>query len=347
MSFSNIFCQDTPIKTIRRSLVSGKTPHAYLFSGPSGVGKHTTARTLAAALNCTESADDACGLCNSCRKVDKDVHPDVFEVTLPAAKKSIPVDSIRELEHRLALRPHEGRAKVVIVDPADMMTEASANALLKTLEEPKPGRYLILITSRLSYLLPTVRSRCQIVRFGALSSDTVEKLLLEVGVLPEKAGPAAALSDGSMTRGMSYADDTVVERVENLLQFISSAVDSTPLSGLSIVENLKKEKAGVREEALALIQTAPMVLSEILWLSTHSDRTVDERPLTRVFGDRLIPLSGRLTAARIADFVFAFHHAEQAILNNNMNPQLALEGVLMSMRSPSRRMGEGSGFKRA
>ncbi len=347
MSFLQILSQDGPIRTLRRSIVSGKTPHAYLFSGPLGVGKHTTARILAAALNCTESADDACGQCNSCRKIEKDVHPDVFEVTFPEGKKNIPVDSIRELEARLALRPHEGRAKVVIVDPADRMTEAAANALLKTLEEPKPERYLILITSRLSVLLPTVRSRCQSVRFGALPSETVETLLLKAGVPREKAAQAAALSDGSMTSAVSYVDERVEERVDHLIAFLASAVDATPLTGLGVVEELKKEKSGAREETLTLIQTAPMVLSELLWLKTHGGLSADDRPLLRVFGDRLIPLSNALNTAKIADFVFLFHHAEQAILQNNMNPQLALEGVLMSMRSPMRRMGEGSGFKRA
>lgn len=346
MSFLKIRSQDAPVQTLRRSLATGKTAHAYLFSGPPGVGKHLAARTMAAALNCAEASDDACGQCPSCRKIEKDVHPDVFEMGLPPGKKSIPVDSVREVEKRLSLRPHEGRAKVVIIDPTDRMTEAAANALLKTLEEPGPGRFLILITAKLSYLLPTVRSRCQKIRFGALPETVVEQLLIEQGAPQDRASAAAALSHGSMTRAVSYLDDFTVDRVFGLLSLLAGATDRTPLDGMQVIESLKKAKAGARDESLAFIQTAPAMLSEILWLATHRHEDVSTRPLVRIFGDRLLPLASTLSTAQIAAFVYAFHHAEQSILNNNMNPQLALEGVLMSIRSPLFKTGAGSGFKR-
>lgn len=342
----DIHSQDTAVRTLRRSLASGKTAHAYLFAGPPGVGKHLTARVLSAALNCEEMGDDACGECISCRKIKKDVHPDVFKIGPLPNKKNIPVDSIRELQKRLLLRPHEGRSKVVIVEPADMMTEPAANALLKTLEEPGSGRFLVLVTSRVSYMLPTVRSRCQIIRFSALPEAVVEKLLLDAGASPEKASAAAALSGGSMTRAISYLEEDIEGCVEKILLFLSCAAERTPLSGMQIVEELKKAKGGAREEALNFIQLAPAVLSEILHIAMHKDDDGASRPLTRICKDRLVSLAGRFSAERIAAFVFAFHHAEQAVLNNNMNPQLALEGVLMSMRSSSVQMGAGSGFKR-
>lgn len=141
MAFTNVLSQDFAVQTLRRALNSNKTPHAYLFVGPPGVGKHLVAETLSAALNCLEKTDDACGNCISCRKIAKNVHPDVFCVTLPNEKKSIPVESVRELEKTLKTKPHEGRAKVAIIDPADKMTESASNAILKTLEEPGPGRY--------------------------------------------------------------------------------------------------------------------------------------------------------------------------------------------------------------
>lgn len=346
MSFLDILSQNAPVQTLRRSLATGKTAHAYLFSGPPGVGKHLAARTMAAALNCTERSDDACGTCASCRKIAKDVHPDVFELGVPPTKKTIPVDSIREVEKRLSLRPHEGRAKVVIIDPSDMMTEAAANALLKTLEEPGPGRYLLLITARLSYLLPTVRSRCQKIRFGALPETVVEQLLMKQGAAQERAAAAAALSHGSMTRAVSYLDDATVDRVFALLSLLACATSRTPLEGMQVIESLKKSKDGARDESLSFIQTAPAILSEILWLANHSQDDLSLRPLVRIFGDRLLPLVSTLSTAQIAAFVYAFHHAEQSILNNNMNPQLALEGVLMSIRSPLLKMGAGSGFRR-
>ena len=346
MSFTEILSQDTAVQTLRRSLRNEKTAHAYLFAGPPGVGKHLTARALASALNCTDQTDDACGTCNACRKIQKEVHPDVFEMGLPKGKKSIPVDSVRELEKRLAVRPHEGRAKVAIIDPADLMTEGAANALLKTLEEPGPNRFLLLITSRQAHLLPTIRSRCQLIRFNALPNEVVESLLIKRGASRESAAAAAVLSSGSMTRAVEYLDEGVYDRVTSLLQVLECLLEQTPLKGLEAIEDLRRSKSGVREEALQLIQTAPAVCSEILWLSTHGVDDADSRPLVRVFGDQLLPLAKQLSSRQIADFVYAIHHAEQAIMNNNMNPQLALEGALMSLRSPLTKMGAGSGFKR-
>ena len=346
MTFEHILAQDSAIGTLKRALISGKVHHAYLFSGPPGVGKQMAGFGLAKALNCLDQSSDSCDACSNCRKISKGVHPDVFVTTLPENRKSIPVDSIRELERRFQVRPHEGRAKVVIIDPADAMTESAANALLKTLEEPGGGRYLILITHRPSSLLQTVRSRCQLVRFNALPESVVRDILEKNGTPPDESGTAAALSGGSVSRAFGYLDEQVAERVCCVLGFIEATIDKTPLQGLEIIEKFKQGTGKVRDEAMAFMELAPTVLSELLWIRTHGREATRGRPLVTRFGNQLLALSERLPTAKIAKLTFALHHAEQSMLNNNMNPQLAFEGVLASLRSPLQALDWGSGFTR-
>ena len=243
------------------------------------------------------------------------------------------------------MRAHEGRAKVVTIDPADMMTESAANALLKTLEEPGAGRFLILVTSRLSSLLPTVRSRCQVVRFNPLPEETIAELLIERDVPPNRAATAAAFSAGSMERASAFLEEALEERVISLLSLLEASVAQTPVNGLDIIEKLRHGPHPLRDEALALIDMAPAVLTEILWLQSNRHNAVGRhRPISKLLGDRLLDVANRLSIMHIATFAFSFHQAKEAILNNNMNPQLALEGALMSTRGQLHEITASNGF---
>jgi DNA polymerase-3 subunit delta' len=345
MQFCQIAAQESAIRILRRALGSGKVPHAYIFSGPPGVGKGLAASIMAAALNCPSGGDDACGSCPSCGKIGRAVHPDVLRLSLPEGRKAIPVEAVRALGSRLMVRAHEGRAKVAIIDPADMMTEPAANALLKTLEEPGAGRFLILVTARLSSLLPTVRSRCQVVRFHPLPEETIAQLLSRRGVPPESAATAAAFSEGSMDRAEAFLGESIEEQVGSLLAFLESGVANTPLKGLDVVEKLRRGKRPLRDETLSLIDMAPTLLTEILWLRVNPEgRAARQHPVNQILGDRLQAVAEKLSTRHIAAFAFSFHHAKQAILNNNMNPQLALEGVLMSARGRLYELATPNGF---
>jgi DNA polymerase-3 subunit delta' len=160
MSFNDIIGHDRPVQVLKRALAGGTVAHAYLFSGDEGIGKRMTARALAAAVNCLERGPEGgCGTCPSCRKVAAGSHPDVHLLAPDGAE--IKIDQIREVQSDLSLCPFEGAKKVLIVDGAETMNDASSNALLKTLEEPPGETVIILVTSRPQGLLPTIRSRCQ------------------------------------------------------------------------------------------------------------------------------------------------------------------------------------------
>lgn len=230
MSFEPIIGQAPAISLLRRLLAGGRLPHALLFVGPEGVGRHKTAVALSQALLCRPEAADAgpslfgggdsapaaegpdgCGECGACRRVAEGNHPDLHVLTGSGVKQDIQVEPTRELIASLQLHSVEGGAKVAIVDPADRMNREAANTLLKTLEEPPRDTTLILIARERSLLLPTIVSRCQVVRFGLLDRESLHRYFASLGDQsafsenPEIARIAVALSGGSIGKALAMA----------------------------------------------------------------------------------------------------------------------------------------------
>ncbi len=205
MSISDIRHQARAIDTLQRGFQCDRLAHGYVFSGPEGIGKELTARQFAKVLLCghrqkikqnekstMESWLDSCGSCQSCKLVDASTHPDyhlIYKelITLISGKErhkatELGIDVIRqELVDKAQLRPSLGDAKVFVILEAHKLSRSAQNAMLKTLEEPPPGTYIILVTQRLGDLLPTIRSRTQTVRFGLLTDEFVTKMLADAG----------------------------------------------------------------------------------------------------------------------------------------------------------------------
>ena len=230
MPFNSIIGHDRQIDILKRALANDALAHAYLFSGEQGIGKRLTAYALAAALNCeAPGAGGGCGACPACRRVAGGLHPDV-RVVMPEsrddqllatlsskeaekASDEIKIDQIRRAQDSISLKPSEGRKKVLIVDGAETMNEASQNAFLKTLEEPPGDSLIILITSMPQSLLPTIRSRCQALMFQPLPRHILAGVIREKrGLSEDDAWFAAALSRGSI--GSALAMDVQEEKAE-------------------------------------------------------------------------------------------------------------------------------------
>ncbi|HEY8413201.1 MAG TPA: DNA polymerase III subunit delta', partial [Pyrinomonadaceae bacterium] len=205
---------------LKRMITSGRLPGALLFAGEEGVGKKLFALEVARTLNCRTPKDgEACGVCSSCVRTTKlnyperedadewtqiiwTDHPDVGLVVAP--KRVLRVEQMRQIEKEANFRPFEGKARVFLVDEADKLNDASANALLKVLEEPPRTSHLILITARPAMLLPTILSRCQMIRFAPLTPAEIESHLVRNKLADAKtAGVRARAAGGSIGRALS------------------------------------------------------------------------------------------------------------------------------------------------
>jgi DNA polymerase-3 subunit delta' len=224
------------LELLARANARGTVPPSLLFSGPAGVGKRLTAVALAQALNCQRpvspdpsgSATDACGECSACSRIARGVHADVLIVE-PGDTGAIKIEQIRDVVDRSGYRPFEGRRRVVIIDGADALGLPAQDAILKTLEEPPSASVFVLITDRPDVLLPTVRSRCQRLRFGPLSPADVAALLVrDHGMTAAEAHAAAAASDGSIGRAIDGAAEGAMEARDiaaRLLQGVATTSD--------------------------------------------------------------------------------------------------------------------------
>ena len=258
MSFDRILGQPTAVATLRRAIERGQTHHAYRFEGPEGVGKASAALAFAQALVCHDPVNRGCGRCRGCEltlALSEEVphvplHPDVVFVgrgiyppnligrTTPEAT-GISVQQIRRLVlGRIGFSPHEGRALCFIVHDAHELTISAANALLKTLEEPPPKTFFVLLTSEPGQLLETIRSRTFAVRFAPLPDALVERIS---GVGPE----IARLAQGSVSAALELADE---ETHQHRQAFVDAALSAITAPDLATAIGFVNQKAEARDE---------------------------------------------------------------------------------------------------
>ena len=240
----------------------GHLAGSYLFIGPPGVGKASFARTLARSLTCLAASPGlvACGRCASCAQADAGSHPDIDIVSKPEDRATIPLELfIGDAAHRmreglcwrLLLKPAISGRKVAIICDADHLSEESANCLLKTLEEPPSNAVIILVGTALERQLPTIRSRCQVIRFGPLATDVVERLLT-AGLCrsgdetePTAIAAAATNSGGSLDRARLLLDAEVGAFRSRLLELLCHR----PLRGVALARETNEVVEAAGKEA--------------------------------------------------------------------------------------------------
>lgn len=176
MRFADILGHEKPLNLINSYLEGSAFSGGFIFSGPEGIGKRLVAQIVAQKLNCT-AADKPCGLCESCRKIEKSAHPDLHIIQNGEAQ--IKIDDIRAILREANFRPYEGEMKIFIIDNAHKLNLEAANSLLKILEEPPKDVLIILITHKPQNIIRTVLSRCKKIKFSPLARSRLEAVLVK------------------------------------------------------------------------------------------------------------------------------------------------------------------------
>jgi len=319
---------------LQRSIEKGRLAHACVLCGPDGIGKRQFARLLARTLFCRNYdvvRNDVCGQCSACRGFDAGTWPDYLEVNRPEGKSEIPLDLlIGSREHRgheglcfeLSMAPQASDRRIAVINDSQLMNADGANAILKTLEEPPADALIILICSNPDALLPTIRSRCQIIRFRPLSDAAVsEILLLEQLVKSEaEAREIAALSEGSLALAQQLLNPDLRMLRDFLTEQLGRLQKMQPLDmARHVSENLDRISSSADEERRQtqwLLRFVAEFLRDRLRILTGGDLT---DPLVLRFGVRS---SVDLLASLLATVVRACH-----LIEGNSPVRLVLEGL--------------------
>jgi DNA polymerase-3 subunit delta' len=323
MMFSTIIGHERPLSVLTRALANNTLAHAYIFSGQAGIGKKLTAFALAAAVNCRKAGPGTgCGECPSCRRIASGGHPDVHLVE--SGGEEIKIDRIRELQSDLALKPFEGAKKILIIDGAEDMNVASANAFLKTLEEPPGDALIILVTSMPQGLLPTIRSRCQEIRFLPLSRQTLAHALIERrGFSEEDAWLLAALAQGSMGRGMEMDLEQEKAAREEAALLWTGLAQTSPVELLSRAEALAKDREGLER----MIDMGIEQLRDTLVLR----ETGDDRLLVNVRGKNLYGQKAAQLPLQRMFLDMDLLTGSRVLLDRRVSAQLVVENLFMKL----------------
>lgn len=322
MSFKDIVGQEEAKRILQSAIKNNRLSHAYLFVGPEGVGKRLTAKTLAKALNCQRGNIDSCDKCRNCIRIDLDEYPDV-KIIEPVGT-SIKIEKVREIKRVASLKPLEGKKKVYIILEASAMTQPAANSLLKTLEEPQGETLFILTTSHIPGLLPTIVSRCQLVRFKPLPPEVIENFLIKKGgIAKDEAYMASNLSEGSLRKGMRIASSEQKELRNRVIDLIAK---------ISL-----KDMEGIFETAREFTQDRdqiPFILSIVS--SWYRDVLVfkeSEDPSSLVNMDKKEEIAKEVEKYSKEEIEEIISLVLKTIdyIKRNINPQLAIETLLLKI----------------
>lgn len=282
MSWDALVGHRDPLDRLRKTWASGRRASTWLFVGPEGIGKRSFALQLARTLLCEKNRGDpfdSCDECPGCQMVGSGGHPDLLTVARPADRSFIPVEVlVGRPDHRrdeglcrnIALKPVRGRGKVAIIDDADWLNQEGANALLKTLEEPPPETVIILIGTSVHRQLPTILSRCQVLRFSALHEDEVVRILQQDPSFQPHCPveELARMSDGNVALARLLNDPDWLAFRKAWLERLSAldpAGDGSAALLLKFAEDGGKENAAKRARLGFAASVAMSFLSELLW----------------------------------------------------------------------------------
>ena len=317
MAFASVLGHQRIKELFEAALRQRRLRSALLLAGPDGVGKKMLALEVGRALVCQSGDGEPCGRCAACSRSARGIHPDL-QLVVPEGN-SIKIEQVREVVREILGRPFEARARAFVIDDAHLMTEQAANALLKSLEEPPPTSHVFLVTASPQALLPTIRSRCQTLRFSGLPLGLIETHLRESSGIPaEEAHLRAQLSGGSLRAAFDFEADAYRGLRDSVLELLENRGGSV-LERMAAADRL----AEAGEPALALTGFRSL-LRDVAALSAGAE---PERLLNADLAPRLSRLAAGPLGSRAGALAEAAGEA-RAALEVKANKQLTLDALL-------------------
>jgi DNA polymerase-3 subunit delta' len=316
--FSDVIGHEEVLEKLKNALRSDRIANAYIFSGPDSVGKELVAMNFTKALNCLINREDPCDKCISCRKIDDENHADVMVIRPEGTR--LKIDQMRSLQRQGSYRAMEGNYKVYIIAEAEKMTAEAANSILKTLEEPPGVMVLILLTSYYNALLPTIRSRCQSLKFYPVPTTLLsEELVKRYGVPKSKAKWIAIRSQGKVGEALRLIE----KKEEDQDELSASFPDLRMKNANSLLSIFRKvENLSESEDSLNIILSwyRDLLLAKYgcsQHLLVHSDKKSALEVTARSYSDDQIEklIKGIMRT--------------QNLIKKNVNSTLAMEVMML------------------
>lgn len=323
MGFNSILGQERLKKNLKKALENHQLVHAYLLEGQTGLGKKRIAYQLAKGICCRAEGSRPCNQCISCKKLEHGNHP---EIKWLKEEGSIKIEAIRLLQRDLQLKPYEGTQKVYIICDADKMTPQAQNALLKTLEEPPEYATIILLTTNATSLLPTVVSRCQVMKLLPVAIEKIQTYLVkEKGIEENEAKVVGALSNGVIGKALQLLEDEDFrKRRKEVIRITRDIIEKNTIQTLEKIIFFNEERSNIDE------------LLEILmgWyrdLLIYKDTQKKEYIMNIDEMDEILYQCNKLTLEHIKEMIYIIDRTKNNF-RSNVNYQLNLEVMLLELK---------------
>lgn len=326
----DILGHEWAVNLLKEHVANQRLRHAYLITGPMGVGRRTLALRLVQALNCTQppAPGEPCFVCRACTRIERMEYPDLAVVQAEQRGGTLKVDQVRELQHSLTLAPYEGRYRVALLLHAEEAHPSAANALLKTLEEP-PSQVILLVTApNTESLLPTIVSRCEVLRLRPLPYDQVARgLQTRWGLAEDQARSLAHISGGCPGYALRmYHEPALVERRNLWLDEHQRLLKSNRVDRFAYSETITRDRQQVKDNLARLLQTWLSLWRDVMLRSARASA-----PITNL--DRTVEVDQMAVCYGLETAYHTIAALEQTLqrLDENVNPRLAMDVLLLDM----------------
>jgi DNA polymerase-3 subunit delta' len=324
MLYSNVVGQDDVKSFLIKSIQNNQVSHCYIFEGPKDMGKYELALIFAQSLLCSNFKDGPCNSCDSCIKVNTMNHPDLHVIN--KEDKTIKREDIDELIESIYKKSYQAGRKVYIINNAQDMTMQAANTFLKTLEEPPGNSTIILLTDNASLLLPTILSRCQIVKFNILGRNDIAEYLMEnCNAGKDEANLAANYSKGILNKSVKIisGSDGILEKRKKIIELFDRILRSDE----EIIFELENYFEENKDDIDTIIEIMMIWVRDIIFVKNGMDDLAINRDLTE-----LAKLQGSRLTAEGADELIRYLQSVSDSIKSNVNYKLLIDKMLLKIQ---------------